>query len=214
MIITWAGYACFKIEGSSLTIITDPFDPSSGLKLSSKKADVVISSCEGPYHGNVEAIKEKGKEIKVITSPGEYEIQETFIYGIPVKVRSKKGSGGDIVIYRIEMEGLTLVHLGALETPLENGQLEHFEKTDIMFVPVGGGNYLNAVSARELISQISPKIVIPMCYKVSGAKLSLDGIEKFYKEMGVKPQEVLPKLKVSKKDLTLEETNIKVLGIE
>lgn len=206
MNITWAGYACFKIEGSAITIITDPFDQSAGLKQSYKKADVVISSCSSPYHGNVGAIREKGKSIKIITTAGEYEIQDAFMYGIPVKT--------NLIIFRIEMDGLTLVHLGALSEPLHNSQLEHLEKIDILFIPVGGGNYINAITAQELVSQIAPKIVIPMCYKIPGAKAQLDDIEKFYKEMGMKPSEILSKLKINKKDIGADEIILKVLSIE
>lgn len=214
MIITWAGYACFKIEGSTVAIVTDPFDSSTGLKLSAKKADIVVSSFPNSYHGNTGAMKEKGESVKVITLPGEYEIKDTFIYGISAEMKKKKDSGDNLVIYRIEIDGLSLVFLGALDMPLQNGHLEHLEKTDILFIPVGGNSYLSAESAQELISQISPKIVIPMCYKVPGAKAELDGIDKFYKEMGVKPGEILPKLKISKKDLESSETIIKILGIE
>ena len=214
MNITWAGYACFKIEGSAVTIVTDPYDSSTGLKLSAKKADVVVSSFPNSYHGNTGAVKEKGESMRVITTPGEYEIKDTFIYGIAAAMKPKKDSGNGLVIYRIEIDGLSLVFLGALDTPLQNGHLEHLEKTDILFIPVGGGSYINAESAQELISQISPKIVIPMCYKIPGAKAELDGIDKFYKEMGVKPADVLPRLKISKKDLVSGETIIKILGIE
>lgn len=206
MNITWAGHACFKIEGSALTIIIDPFDPSLGLKFSHKKADVVLSSSPDPYHGNVDAVKEKGESKKVITTPGEYEIQDVFIYGMMV--------AGDAVIFRIEIDGLSLVHLGALSEPLQNSQLDHLEKTDILFVPIGGGKYLNAVKAHELTNQIEPKIIIPMCYKIPGIKLPLDGIEKFYKEMGIKPKEVISKLKIHKKDIHADMTDIAVLSAE
>jgi len=164
--------------------------------------------------GSAIPVKEKGESMRVITTPGEYEIKDTFIYGIAAAMKPKKDSGNGLVIYRIEIDGLSLVFLGALDTPLQNGHLEHLEKTDILFIPVGGGSYINAESAQELISQISPKIVIPMCYKIPGAKAELDGIDKFYKEMGVKPADVLPRLKISKKDLVSGETIIKILGIE
>ena len=214
MNIFWAGIACFKIETNSGTIIIDPFNDDVGLKLSHRKADLALSSSNAPAHGNIEAIRSKDGNVKIIQGPGEYEIKNIFIYGIGVKPKkANKESAGDIVIYRIEAEGMSLVHLGALKEPLENGQLEHLEKTDILFIPVGGGMYCNAEEAVSLVSQIAPRIVIPMCYKIPGLKLRLDGVEKFLKDIGVKPEEAVSKLKIAKKDLPAQEMKIQIMEI-
>ena len=39
----------------------------------------------------------------------------------------------------------------------------------------------------ETISQIEPRIVILMHYKIPGLKIDIDGVDKFIKELGLKP---------------------------
>jgi L-ascorbate metabolism protein UlaG (beta-lactamase superfamily) len=77
---------------------------------------------------------------------------------------------------------------------------------------VGGKYTINAAKAVEVISQIEPRIVIPMHYKIPGLKADVDGVEKFIKELGLKPRNE-EKLKISKKDLPQEDMELVVLGI-
>ncbi|MDO8559272.1 MAG: lactamase, partial [bacterium] len=63
----------------------------------------------------------------------------------------------------------------------------------------------------KIISQIEPRIVIPMHYSLPKLKVKIDGLEPFLKEMGQKSAESQPKLLIKKKDLTAEETKVIVL---
>lgn len=90
--------------------------------------------------------------------------------------------------------------------------MEQFEGTDILLIPVGGNFTIGAKKAVEVVSQIEPRIVIPMHYKVPGLKIDLDGVEKFIKELGLKPT-YEDKLKISKKDLPQEDMELVVLKI-
>ncbi len=69
---------------------------------------------------------------------------------------------------------------------------------------------MNAAKAAEVISLIEPNIVIPMHYSTPDAKVSLDSLNKFMKEMGLNKQETQPSLKVSRSGLP-EETHVVVL---
>jgi len=52
-------------------------------------------------------------------------------------------------------------------------------------VPVGGGGGLNAAKAAEVVSLLEPNLVIPMHYATPDAKVELDSLNKFLKEMGL-----------------------------
>lgn len=80
-------------------------------------------------------------------------------------------------------------------------------------IPVGGGKTINAKQAVELISQIEPRIVIPMHYQIKDLKTKtpLDGLETFIKEFGVTPKETVSKFKISKKDLPQDDVQLVVL---
>jgi len=79
-------------------------------------------------------------------------------------------------------------------------------------VPVGGGGGLNASKAAEVISMLEPNIVIPMHYAHPAAKLELEPLSKFLKEMGLTSHETLPSIKISRSSLP-EETKVVVLDV-
>ncbi|HNX11232.1 MAG TPA: MBL fold metallo-hydrolase [bacterium] len=214
MIITWQGHSCFKIQDKTgsdgLTLVTDPYDKYIGLKLSNFEADIITVSHDHKDHNNVEALRGNPH---IINSAGEYDIKGVMVEGILAYHDSEKGKNkGSNIIYRIEMDDITLCHLGDLGHVLENKQLEKLEGIDILFVPVGGKDSLDAKTAVEVISQIEPRIVIPMHYKTPGVTLDLDSLDKFVKELGIAPTKE-EKLKINKKDLPQEDMELVVLDL-
>lgn len=212
MLITWHGQACFKIQSKNhdeVTIATDPFDKTLGLKVPRIAADIATISHDHYDHNNRAAIK---GEPFFIDTPGEYERKGVYIYGIASWHDDKEGSErGTNIIYRFEMEEMSVVHLGDLGHVLSNLQLERLQNVDILLIPVGGVYTIDAKKAVEVINQIEPRIVIPMHFKVPGIKEKIDGSDKFCKEIGVCPTEKLDKYRILKKDLPQEETRVVLL---
>lgn len=216
MIINWFGQSCFKIQGDKAILVTDPLGKDYGLKMPRLTADIVTISHNHNDHNNAEAVKGINETKPfIIDRPGEYEVKDTFIYGIPAFHDNQKGKErGDNIMYRIEMDGISIAHLGDLGHDLINGQIEKLEGVDILMIPVGGSYTINAKQATELISQLEPRIVIPMHYNLPGLKLKnkIDGIDAFCKEFGACPKEEINKFKVTKKDLPQD--NIKVVVLQ
>ncbi|MFA6215279.1 MAG: MBL fold metallo-hydrolase [Patescibacteria group bacterium] len=216
MNIYWFGQNCFKIEGEKSILVTDPFDNSLGLKVPRLAADVITLSQPDNETNNEKSIKGVGENPPfLIASAGEYEVKNIFIYGIAAdsKETEKKKGATQNLIYRFEIDGVSLAHLGNLDHILENGQMETLEGVDILIIPVGGNSTINAKQATEVISQLEPRIVIPMAYDLPGLKLKgkLDGISSFCKEIGVCPKENLNKFKISKKDLPQQDLQVVIL---
>ena len=217
MYISWLGYSCFKIEeklrgDNSVTLVTDPYGKSVGLRLSKTKADIVTVSHQHEGHNNVEEISGVEEALPLVFDrPGEYEVKDVFIQGIGSYHDKKEGvDEGKSTIFRFDVGGVNVVHLGDLGVMLSNQQIDKLGDIDILLIPVGGKKTLDAKEAAELVRILEPRIVIPMHYKVEGMDGDLDGLEKFKKEMGEKA-EVLPKLKISKKDLPQEEIKLVIL---
>ena len=215
MKIAWYGQACFKLivkakNGDKITIITDPFSKEIGLTPPRSGADIVTVSHDHYDHNNVKALR---GQPYVIDSAGEYEIKNVFIEGVESYHDDKQGSArGGNIIYRIDMDNISVTHLGDLGHALDNKQLEKLAGTDILLIPVGGKYTIDAKKAMEVVSQIEPRIVIPMHYKVKGLKIDIAGVDKFIKEIGVKPT-YEEKLKISKKDLPAEDMELVVLSL-
>lgn len=187
--LTWAGQSCFQISVSnskdhSADIVIDPFDESfTGLKLPNLSADILLVTHEHKDHNNIKDVK--GTPF-VIQGPGEYEIKEVFIQGIPSFHDDKEGrERGRNTIYVIEAEEMRFCHLGDLgQKQLTDEQLEKIDGVDVLMIPVGGEFTIDSPTAQKIISQIEPKIVIPMHYAIPKLKIKLDDVSKFLKGMG------------------------------
>lgn len=213
MIITWQGHSCFKIQdkvgSDGVTVVTDPFDKKIGLKVPSFEADIVTVSHQHHDHNNIGALR--GNPF-VIDSPGEYDRKGVLIEGIDSYHDLKTGGErGANTIFRIELDDISLVHLGDLGHALDNNQLERLSGTDILLIPVGGKYTIDAQQAVEVISQIEPRIVIPMHYKTKDLELDIEGVDKFIKAIGLTPT-YEEKLKISKKDLPQEDMELVILS--
>lgn len=214
MIITWQGHSCFKIQDKigpdGVTVVTDPFNKEIGLKVPNFEADIVTVSHDHKDHNNVEALR--GKPF-VIECAGEYDFKGVLIEGIDSYHDDQKGTErGSNIMYRIEIDDISVAHLGDLGDILDNSQIEKLIGTDVLLIPVGGTYTLDAKKAVEVISQIEPRIVIPMHYKTKDLKIDLDVIDKFIKEIGITPS-YEEKLKISKKDLPQEDMELVILSI-
>jgi len=197
--ITWLGYSCFRIKGKEVTVITDPYPPGLGYSLGRPQANIVTVSHMHPEHSYTQAVS---GDYKVIKGPGEYELKATYVTGIATWHDASEGQKlGRNTIYILELDGLTLCHLGDLGHQLSSEQVEDVGDVDILFLPVGGVSTIGGATAAEIVRRLSPKIAIPMHYKTATLKKDLEPIDKFLKEMGIKEQVSQPKLAVSRNTL-------------
>lgn len=195
MDITWYGHACFRLRGREGTVVTDPFDKSVGYSLPRITANIVTISHDHPGHNNARAVK--GNPY-VIAGPGEYEVHGIFVFGIPTFHDKRQGRDrGANVVYLIEMEGLTVCHLGDLGHVPTQSQAEALSEVDVLLIPVGGASTLSAAAAAEVINLIEPRLIIPMHYKTRATKMRLASVNKFLREMGVKKSAPEGSLKVT-----------------
>lgn len=213
MEITWYGHSCFRLtERNYATVVTDPFDSKEigyfSLKL---KADIVTVSHDAPGHNNRDAVKGASH---VIDGPGEFEIGGVFITGVQTDSPGRKAKdAARNTIYVFDYDGITVAHLGDLKQTPSQAEIDALGTVNVALVPVGGGGGLNAAKAAEVISLLEPNIVVPMHYATDDAKVSLDSLNKFIKEMGLTKPESQPSLKVAKSGLP-DETRVIVLDYQ
>ncbi|MCL5411695.1 MAG: MBL fold metallo-hydrolase [Patescibacteria group bacterium] len=203
MEITFLGHSSFKLKDKSVTVVTDPFDPNfTGLKFPKTAADIVTVSHGHQDHNFIEAVE--GGPF-VVNGPGEYEIKGVFIKGVCAFHDNKNGAErGKVTLYNILIDGINVAHLGDLGVNLTTDELESLGNVDILLVPVGGEYTINAHAAAKIISEIEPKMVVPMHYGVEGLKFELEPVSSFLKEMGKENIEFQPKLVISKDKLPEE----------
>ncbi|MFH0768425.1 MAG: MBL fold metallo-hydrolase, partial [Chloroflexota bacterium] len=154
MDINWLGHSCFVIKGTSATIITDPYPPDLGYSLGNPTARIVTVSHQHPGHSYVQGV---AGEPKLVTGPGEYEINGVLIAGVSTFHDAEGGKKrGKNTVYIIEVDGVVVCHLGDLGHVLATTQIEEIDNVDVLLLPVGGVSTINATMAAEIVRQLEP----------------------------------------------------------
>lgn len=208
MDITSLGHASFRLRGKAATLVTDPFDSEMvGLKFPKHvESDIVTVSHDHSDHNHTAQVE--GSPY-VIAGPGEYEVKGVGVVGLSTYHDDEKGAArGRNVVYRIEMDGVAIVHLGDLGHTLSTDQVDELDGVHILMVPVGGVYTLDPTRAIEVINEIEPNIVIPMHYgrdqlnQKTFQGLSL--LQDFLKEFGKADAVPQPKLSITKDKIPAE----------
>lgn len=178
MRIRWHGHSCFEI-GGSVTIVTDPHDGKSlGIAPPKANADLVLMSHDHFDHNCVTLVS--GSDTSVIRKPVMTVERGVRVEGIPAFHDTNGGSKrGQITIFKFELDGTTFCHLGDLGHELDEATVEKISPVDFLFVPTGAVFTVGPDSAKAVIDSVSPKVAIPMHYRMPGMTLSIQPIQNF-----------------------------------
>ena len=208
MEITWLGHSCFCIKGKEKSIVTDPCRHDIGYPLNKPRADIITISHFHPRHSCIESVDDNPKQFK---GPGEYEVGKVFVTGITTFHDNERGeTKGRNTVYVIEIDGISLCHLGDLGHSLSSRLLEEIGSIDVLFLPVGEISTIPVDIAVEIVKQLNPRIIIPMHYKTQVCA-DLEPVDKFLMRMGIREAETRPKLTLTQSSLPTN-TQIVVLS--
>lgn len=189
MNLTWLASAAFKIEfktaGVEGVLLFDPYTAPKEDMSRNLSADVVLAS-----HGRDELIT-LTKDPFIIDEAGEYECKQVLVYGFQTAPSTDAP-----LIFRTEIEHVTVAHLGSLAAPLSEQLKNELNGVDVLMLPVGGGDVLSPERAAELVTAVEPHVVIPYCFGGSRGPIT-----PFLKALGLPAQEPQQKIKITKKDL-------------
>lgn len=219
MDIKYLGHSSFKLKGKTMTVITDPFDSKMvGIPYAKMVADVVSVSHQHPDHNDLSKVSATPgrEEVFVVNRPGEYEVGGVGMMGIRTWHDDKEGAErGENVIFTFTIDGVIVCHLGDLGHSLSERQVELIGDIDVLLVPVGGGYTIGPSQAVQVIEALSPSIVVPMHYKVSGMGdgfSELVTVDEFLEKAGYGGAKKEDKLSVTKGSLP-EEMEVVVLSL-
>ncbi len=210
MEITWLGHAAFRLRGRDVVIVTDPYGAGGwGYPPLAVSASVVTISHDHPHHASLGAVQGRPR---VLSSPGEYEIGGALIWGVrtPRRPDAPGGPDGANTAYVIQVEELSICHLGDLARALTPEQLTPIKDCDVLLIPVGGHCTIGAAEAAEVVAQIEPRLVVPMHYATpqTTGYLQLDEVDRFCREMGATEVAPLNRLNVTATSLPSEATMV------
>jgi L-ascorbate metabolism protein UlaG (beta-lactamase superfamily) len=212
MEITYFGLNAIRIRGRDASILIDPYEPKLGLAPVRLTVPIVAFTHDDPTHFSLQGL---GTDYHLVQGAGEYEIKGIAIHGIQTFHDAEKGKKrGKNTVYVVEVDEMRVCHLGHLGHALDEGQLDAVgSKIDVLCVPVGGGTHLSSAQATEVVSEIEPKLVVPISYRLPGLTLlaqDLEPVDKFAKEMGATDLTSQPKLQLSASPAN-EETKLVLL---
>jgi L-ascorbate metabolism protein UlaG (beta-lactamase superfamily) len=204
MVISYHGGQCFKVSFGSTTIAFNPIAKKSKLEAVKFGADVAFVSMWHQDFNGVEQVSHGSKQPFVVDGPGEYEIGQVTARGFGVKTNYDKTDGYNTV-YQVKLEDMNIVFLGVLNTPeIDPKILGEFGDIDILFLPIGGGDVLEAPQATKLAVKLEAKLVIPMHYDKAA-------LQTFLKEESKEDLKPVDKLTIKRKDVSIMSGEVVVL---
>lgn len=159
MDVTYLGESGFQLRGREATAIVDPA-PRPGQRVNAKVVLLSTYSLEPEYEDS---------DAFTVSRPGEYEVSGIMIRGIRTRRASTESEqyavpdpGG--MAYTMTIDGVSICHLGYLRRALTAAETEELGEAEVLLLPVGGPEALSPSLAAQVVTQLSPKIVVPMLW--------------------------------------------------
>ena len=204
MVITYFGKQYCKLTLGDLTIAINP--PAKASKAMAKAprfgADIALITTNHEDYNGAETVTLGDKEPFVIDGPGNYEVQGCFINGAKSSVVID-GKEYINTVYGFELDGIKIAVMGAIAdvATLSTEAKEIAGASDMLFIPVGGGEVFDSAKAYKAATSFSPNVIIPL--DADSASLA-----KFLKEGGQEKNEMLDKATLKRRDLDGKENYI------
>lgn len=176
MQITWYGHSCFLLASAGgYQILTDPCDQETGYILHDIVCDTVTVSHDHFDHNCLSSV---AGSPKVIRTAGVHSANGITITGYPTFHDTMHGAKrGSNIVFRYEIDGLRLLHLGDLGHMLSDELIAEIGPVDVLFAPIGGVFTIGAVTATELADKLGTRVFIPMHYKTPALHFDVEGLE-------------------------------------
>ncbi|MEA2617099.1 MAG: hypothetical protein QOE72_2882 [Chloroflexota bacterium] len=200
MELTFVGLSCVRLRGRDVEVVIDPIAPGASSRPPRVNPDIVVRT-EGTV--DLSLLRPGEGRPQEVSGPGEYELRGVSVFGV---------AAGATTIMRVEVDDVRVCALGRLHRQLTESEIDALGHLDVLAVPVGGGDGLEAQAAARLVNALEPAIVVPVRYAVPGVDGDYEPVDKFAREMGLAegwvPQ---PKLNLTGSLPTSEETRVVVL---
>lgn len=196
MDIQFYGANCVTLNTKGARLVIDDNLSALGAKSITKAGDIAL------FTGTHDAVKADVK--LMIDMPGEYEVSDISITGIPARAHLDE-SGFASTIYKITVGDVSVVVVGHIHPSLAEKQLEGIGLVDAMIIPVGGHGYtLDPIGALKVIKEIEPKILIPTHYedKAINYEVPQTDLKNALHELGMEPTETTAKYKLKPSELS------------
>ncbi len=169
--IQYFGHNFFLITSRKGTrIVTDPLGPG-WYPNPNVAGDVVTVGKEQFNHNAVQIVLGNPLILRGLKNYGagwntiSTTVKDAFIYNVPIHQNSEFIEGIHGAAFVFDLGTLCIAHLGDLSQKLNDQQIKAFGKVDVALTPIGGRRTMDPELAREVLTQLKPKIAIPMHHR-------------------------------------------------
>lgn len=200
MKIKYCGNSCFLFKAKKTKLITNPSDKGVKVNLKSIAPDIIVLS---------HPTKISSDSYYLISSPGEYEVKDIFVYGYlsDLKKQEDKKEDCSADIYMFDIENVHMSIIDKSVTRVRGSVLDEMGIVNVLFVSLASDSSMKLSKVVDLVNEIEPQIVVPMDY-------NKELLDKFSNAMGVKELEEVPELDVKRGDFSDEELPMRFVVIE
>jgi L-ascorbate metabolism protein UlaG (beta-lactamase superfamily) len=169
--VQWLGHTCFLFTGGGSRILVNPFRAlgcTAGYRVPRVAADLVLISSQLFDEGAAEGLPGNPR---ILFEPGVYQVGSIQIQGISIAHDRVGGRRfGNNVAWLWTQGGVKTLHLGGAAAPIDIEQKILIGRPDLALIPVGGGpKAYNPQEAKQAISTLNPKVVIPTHFRTQAA---------------------------------------------
>jgi L-ascorbate metabolism protein UlaG (beta-lactamase superfamily) len=174
MDIRWYGHASFGLTSETgFRLITDPYRPDLvGYTAIPDAADlVVMSSGDDEGHCREDLVPgdhEVLNALDVVKSGGTRTvagIDFTAMEAMEFEHHPEHEVPGQNAMYRFEMDGIRIAHMGDVGNRLSPSQMAFYEDVDLLLALTGSALTIKMPDLMEMIHRMRPKLVIPMHFR-------------------------------------------------
>ena len=196
MDIQFYGANCISINYKATRLVIDDNLDSLGAKSISKSGDVLLNTAK--------TVQKLSIEPKiVIDCPGEYEVADISILGIPARSHIDQEGTFNTTMYKISAGEITCLITGHIYPQLGEEQQEIINMVDVLVLPVGGHGFtLDPEGALTVIKELEPKLIIPTHFADDKLHYPIPQLEleTVVKDLGMEPQTTVGKLHLKPSD--------------
>lgn len=195
--VTWLGHMSFLFQDGKRRIFTHPFKAvgcNTGRPTPKQAADLVLVSSALLDEGFVENVPDT---TPILSQPGSYNLLGITFQGIRMAHdRSGGRRFGFNVAWRWQQGGINILHLGGAAAPFLPEERILMGRPDIAIVPVGGGaKAYTPEEAKTAITNLNPKVVIPVHYRPPKADPATCDLQPLSDFLSLFPAEMVNRLK-------------------
>lgn len=182
MKLKYYGHACFTLRFADGTVLAiDPFDESVTYAPCDAICDAALLSHDHFDHNHTQSLR---GEFTVIREEGVHDVRGVHITAVHSFHDKQRGAlRGKNLIFRIEGDGLTIVHLGDLGHMPDEDQLRAIAGADVLLTPIGGTYTIDTPEAEALIRLAQPKHAVAMHFRTPDYDFNTSTCEAFARDM-------------------------------